>query len=146
MSDDTYDSFDLRKPRRQKRVSAITGKPTALNPETELQIQLICAYDARCRLDRYLRLGTTLFAVGANAGKRPLHQAVLAKRMGERKGTWDMVLVDWRRDRHRVHFIEVKAPDGRLTTEQKELRDKMAGSTVEFSVVKTLDEFLEIIK
>lgn len=139
-----FDAHDLKSPRR-KRISTITGKPTALNPETELQIQCFVNYTQRCRLDRDLRMNTVLYAVGANAGKRPLHQAVLAKRMGEMAGVWDGTFLDWRRERHRFRFIEWKSETGRLTKEQIEFRDKLAGTIWEFHVVREIGEFLEII-
>jgi len=144
--DPTHPGTGYREPKRRKRISAFTNKPTNLTEEQEIQIICVKHYDELARMDRYLREQTRLFAIAPNDGLLPLPQAVKAKRMGKRAGPYDLIFYDYRR-RFREVWIEMKAPKGRLTEEQEQYRDFHARrGVVETWEVRTKNEFIAILE
>lgn len=59
-----------------------------------------------------------LFTIAPNGMKLPIGVAVKLKRMGYRKGVFDLLFFEPRGLWHGLH-IELKAPNGRTTPEQK---------------------------
>ncbi len=152
MPDDTPYEFDYSKavhlPERKKRrrQSLITGKETALNEESELQVACITHYDKRCRIDTNLRENTRIFAVSPNDGYRSVNQRSLAKRMGQRSGVWDLHLFDRRSGKLTYTWIELKSLTGRLSDEQEKWEQFFYGTPVKFHVVKSLNQFIQILE
>lgn len=133
------------KQKRKPRISAFTGKPVKLFPETELQVLCVKQYDERARMDRYLRQGTRLFAIAPNDGLQDVFQRTLAQRMGKRAGPFDLIFYDYRR-RFRECWIEMKAPKGVLTDEQQDYWEFHARrGAVETHIVRTPDEFWKVL-
>jgi len=130
-----YDAYDLKPPRKKRK---------GLTEETALQVSIVAYYTKLCRVDKRLRENTRLYAVGANAGRRPMHQAALAKRMGEVRGVFDLCLM--KKSPWQQIWIEVKAPDGRLSSEQKEWMAWLADTPVIACEVRSLDEFISILE
>lgn len=144
MTDHEYDPFDLRRPRRAKRISAITGKPTKVTEETELQIQCFTYYEKRILIDAPLRHSSKLFAVAPNDNKIPMAQRVLAKRMGKKKGPHDAQFLD-KRKAFRYVWIEFKAPDGHYTPEQRDFAEWLSDTPIRTVEVRSLNEFIQVI-
>lgn len=128
-----------------KRIFTFTGKPTTLNPETELQIQCFAFYEHRRLLDPQLRHLTRLFAIAPNDGPVPMRRRVLAKRMGKKRGPFDAQFLDKRREPFTYTWVEFKAPDGTLTPEQGEFMEWLSDTTVRAVEVRTLNEFIKVI-
>ena len=141
---ESYDSYDFKRPRRSKRISAITGKPTKLTEETELQIVCMNHYLKRCMVDAHLRHFTRLFAIAPNDGPVPMARRILAKRMGKKRGPWDAQLYD-KRGPLRLTWIEFKAPDGRLTPEQEDYFEWLADTPIRAVEVRSLNEFIKVL-
>lgn len=139
-----FDAYTLRHPKRGKRISAITGKATALNPETELQIQLVTHYRKRCLVDAQLRHFTRLYAIAPSNGNVPMHLRVLAKRAGVVRGVYDLTFMDKRRG-FRVTWIECKVDDGRLTPEQQGFMEWLSDTPIRAVECRSLSEFIALI-
>ena len=116
-----------------------------LSEETKLQCACVAHYDKRCRVDRTFREMTRLYAVAPNDGKRGMMQRSLAKRMGQRRGPFDLHFMDKRKERFRYVWIECKSKDGRLTQEQAEFGSWLISTPITCEDVRTLDEFIKVI-
>ena len=139
-----YDAHDFRKPKRTKRISAFTGKPTNLLPETELQIACVTYYNKRRLIDAQLRHHTRLFAVGAAEGNIPLASRVLMKRMGKIRGPFDAQLIDLRNG-FQYTWIEFKWGDNGYTPEQAAFAEWLSDTPIRCLAVYSLDEFIGVI-
>ena len=137
------------------RLSTITGKMTRLSPELEFQIQIICYFDKRCRLDRALRENTRLYAVNPIPGKTA-HVAQLSKAAGLRAGVFDLALFKKFRDHDSegnklpegfsIIWLECKAGKGTYTAEQKAWLEWLSDTPVQCHQVRTLNEFIAILE
>lgn len=153
-----YDAYDFKRPKRQKRVSKITGKQTKLTEETELQIACVTYYRKRIKVDRALRENTRLYAVSPCDGKLPRHLAILAQRMGKIAGVYDLHFM--RKVTHQIpncfgkftaeqfqyHWIEVKAAGGYLTDEQEKWWAWLEKTPIKRHVVKSVSDFVKIVE
>lgn len=140
----TVDYSAFRTKKRARRVSAVTGKMTALSEELELQIQCFVRYDKQCRMDRKLRENTRLFAINPLPGKTQ-RTAGLSKRAGLRAGVWDAIFHDLRSDEPLEIWIEFKAGNGGLSAAQEgwfEWIDKMRFQAHE---CRSISEFERIV-
>lgn len=145
MTDLDYDPANHTRPKRGKRVSLLTGKMTNLNPETEIQIICFTHYERLCRYDADLRQNTRLFAISPNDGRLTVAQRTLSQRMGKKRGPWDAQFYDKRGGTLKQCWIEFKAPDGRLTPEQRGYLDWLRDTPIRAVEVRGLDEFTQII-
>lgn len=139
-----YDAHETRRPKRAKRISAYTGKPTGLNPEAELQIACVAYYDKRCQMDPTLRRLTRLYAVGAAEGNIPQHLRILMKRMGKRAGVFDLHFFD-KRQAFQYSWIEMKVGRNDYTLEQVAFVEWLSDTPVRCVQARTLNEFISII-
>lgn len=152
-----YDPYDFRRPRKA-RISTITGRPTKLTEETELQIQCVTLYRKRCKADRALKENTRLYAVSPNDGKIPAHQRQLAQRMGKASGIYDLHLLikkyptisnaygTFKTPLLEIHWIECKATGGSLSDEQDKWWTWLSRTHVKTHVVKSVGEFVKILE
>ncbi len=139
-----YDPANHTRPKRAKRISVITGKPTALFPETEIQIQCVTYYRKRRLIDPLLRAFTRLYAVGAAEGNIPLSARVLMKRMGKEAGPHDLHFLD-KRGKFQYTWIEIKWNDNDYTKEQREYAEWLSDTPIRCLQVRSLNEFISII-
>ena len=139
-----YDPANHTRPKRGKRISAFTNKPTDLSEETELQVICFAKYEKQRLRDPHLRHLTRLFAIAPNDGPIPMNRRVLAKRMGKKRGPWDAQFLDKRRG-FACTWIEFKAPDGRLTPEQEDYFQWLADTPIRAVEVRSLNEFIKVI-
>lgn len=137
-----YDSYDFRKP-RAKRIG-LSGRPTSLTEETELQISCVVHYRKRCLLDRELREKTRLFAISPNDNKLPVHVRVLAKRMGKIAGPHDIQFIDKRRGFY-YWWLEMKAANKIYTIEQEDFANFFTGTPIKTKIIYMLDDFIEVL-
>lgn len=133
------------KRKRKKRVSAITGKETGLQPETELQILMVTHYRQRCLVDPTLRHFTKLYAVNVASGNIAPYLRDLQKRAGKLRGVFDLHFMD-RRQKFQYTWIEVKVGKEDYTPEQSDFEEWLSNTPIRCLQARTLNEFMAIIK
>ncbi len=131
-------------PKRGKRISIFTGKPTNLFPETELQIACVKIYDSAIRTDPLLRAFTKLYAVGAAEGNIPPYLRDLMKRMGKRRGPYDLHFMD-KRQKFQYTWAECKWGDNGYTKEQQDYFDWLSDTPIRCVQIRSTDEFRRMI-
>lgn len=134
-----------KKAKKEKRfISIFTGEPTNLYPETELQIACVKHYDQRIRVDALLRHFTRLYAVGAAEGDIPVYLRDLMKRMGKRKGPFDLHFMD-KRQKFQYTWIECKWGKNGYTDEQQDFSEWLSDTPIRCMQVRSLNEFAALI-
>ncbi len=106
------------------------------NEEHHLQVSLIKWFDAQ-----YPKLRLNLFAVpnGSNIGQRA---GAYMRAEGLRSGVSDLIFCY----NGVATFIEVKTPKGRQNENQKKFEKAIKKAGFEYFIVRSVDEFIEIIK
>lgn len=84
-----------------------------------------------------------LFFAVPNGGSRHLLEAVKLKRMGTRPGVADLSFV---LPGGRAAFIELKAPKGRQSPEQKAFEADCATNNAPYAVCRSIDEVAETLR
>jgi hypothetical protein len=84
----------------------------------------------------YVVLGHKLIFSIPNEGKRSVALGTLMRRMGLRAGVADLCLVY----DGRAHFMEVKAPEGRLTKTQEEFKEAALLAGAGWAVVRSIED------
>lgn len=82
------------------------------------------------------------FAAIPNGGFRRHLEAAIMTGLGVRKGIADLLVIG---PGARVHFIEVKAPNGRLSSEQREFADWCTANQVPHAVVASIDSAIDVL-
>jgi hypothetical protein len=105
---------------------------------TEASLQSSCVkwYDLQYATER-LRL----FSIPNEGQRNPVNGARM-KAMGRRKGAPDLVFMT---DNGQVAFIEFKTEKGRQSPEQKAFQEQAERQHIEYHVVRTFDEFRDLI-
>jgi hypothetical protein len=104
-------------------------------PEAAIQRAVIQHYQLR------RASGTFLFAVLNGGYRRPIEAAIL-KGLGVVAGVPDVIAI---RD-GRTHALELKAPGGRLTDNQRATHNAMIKAGVQVAVAATLDDALDLLE
>ncbi len=78
-----------------------------------------------------------IVAHSPNGGLRAKSTATRLKDMGVLAGWPDLQLID---EQGRTYFLEVKAPKGSLSAEQRAFRDECLTRLIPFAVVHSIDE------
>lgn len=70
----------------------------------------------------------------------------VAKRMGTKKGFPDYIFV-WETDCPHIGFIEFKTPEGSLSKEQREFRDKcLTSKFIKWELARSADQGMNILR
>lgn len=131
MTDQEYDSYDLRRPRVKRK---------GLSDEWRLQCACVKALRQRMRLDKSLR-----FIANMPEGQRDAKRAGLAKMMGLAPGVADMIVLHKTRAVFRMDWVEFKRDDGKLSPAQADWAAWLATTPIKCHVVRTIDDFIKVI-
>lgn len=127
-----YDDF-----LKQEQTSKPRRRPRHL--EDELQIACVQWFDMQYHdISRYLHHSP-------NGGKRSKVEAAIFKAMGVRAGFPDLLLFYPGKFYHMMG-IELKAGKGRQSEAQKEYQELFERIGAKYAVVRSLDEFIKIVK
>jgi hypothetical protein len=107
----------------------------------EAQLQSACFRWFRMQ---YIHLAWLYFAV-PNGGSRNVIEASNLKRQGVLSGIADTFLAVSTKLHHGL-FVEFKHGKGRLTENQGIFKDEVENQGYGFAVVRSVDEFMEVIK
>lgn len=88
------------------------------------------------------KLSDIVLASFPNEGKRDFGQGDKLKKLGLLPGMPDLILIA----NNKVRFIELKYEDGKISNEQKEVHEKLKSNGFEVSVIRSFDEFTELVK
>lgn len=112
-----------------------------MSVETRTHLALIRWWSLACKAER---LDERLLSHAANGGKRRLVEASIFKGMGVRAGHEDLFLAVPRGTAHGL-YLELKAPDGRIQPEQKEMMAIHAAQGYAATVAWSFDEAVSAI-
>lgn len=108
---------------------------------TESQIQIGCV---RWFKYQYPKLGTLLIHV-PNGRRRSIRDGVKLKMEGVTAGVADLVLFVPSNGWHGL-CVEIKTPVGKQSKSQKEWSENVTAMGYKYTISKSVDEFVEIIK
>ena len=121
---------------REKMTAALKAE-VASQGRAEMQLHVAIAELLRATASPGVRFWHT-----PNGGKRAKQEAAQFKLMGVKAGVSDLVIS---MPGGRTGYIEVKAPNGRLTEEQENFLAAMAANGNPTAVVRSLDEAVSIL-
>jgi len=138
-------AVELPQRKKRRRQSLITGKETSLQPETELQIQMVTHYKKRCLIDPTLRHYTKLYAVNVASGNIAVYLRDLQRRAGKVPGIFDLHFMDKRRRPFQYTWIEVKVGKNDYTKEQADFVEWLSDTPIRCVQARSLNEFMAVI-
>ena len=110
-------------------------KPKRKRPEDAIQRAIV-------QMLRVSRTRGVIFFAIPNGGLRAHIESKIMKGLGTLKGVPDLCVVA---PGGRAHFIEVKAPRGRLEPEQRAFETDCARNEIPHAVVRSLDEAIAVL-